>query len=98
MLVLTEMSEITASSSTLTTEEWKAEQQLERDAQASYRQFLSRMRGLLVGCFEVKQPQRASVNLRTAKCDVMNNNSTARAWPGSRLETKRAAFPPEAAS
>ena len=32
MLVLTEMSEITAQSCTLTIEEWKAEQQLERRA------------------------------------------------------------------
>lgn len=35
MPVLTVMSEMTAQFSTLTTEEWKAEQQLERDAQAS---------------------------------------------------------------
>ncbi len=34
MPVLIEMSEITAQSCTLTTEEWKAEQQLERDVQA----------------------------------------------------------------
>ena len=63
-------------SSTLTTEEWKAEQQLERDAQASTtvpvkNEACALWRG------------RASKNLRTAKCYIVT--STATAWPGSRL-------------
>jgi len=42
MLVLTEMSEITAQSCTLTIEEWKAEQQLEA-MRVRQQQFLSRL-------------------------------------------------------
>ncbi len=68
MPVLTEVSEMTVHLvGTLTTEEWKAEQQLERDAQASWTVPVKNDEA----CSEVlpwRKDGRASVNLRTAKC------------------------------
>ncbi len=66
-------------SSTLTTEEWKAEQQLERDAQASTtvpvkNEACALWRG------------RASMNLRTAKCECNSNKySNSLAWIATQL-------------
>jgi hypothetical protein len=50
----------------LTTEEWKAEQQLERDAQASQTVPVKNMR--LARGARCDEQQGASMNLRTAKC------------------------------
>ena len=71
MLVLTEMSELTAQLCTLTTEEWKAEQQLERDAQASTTVPVKN---------EACDLERAQARI----CEQPSANETA--WPGSRLK------------
>jgi len=78
MLVLTEMGEITAQSCTLTTEEWKAEQQLERDAQAS-----PLVPVMNEACRLFLERERTSRICEQPSANV--TSSTATAWPGSRL-------------
>ncbi|HYB01722.1 MAG TPA: hypothetical protein VED37_16000 [Ktedonobacteraceae bacterium] len=66
----------------MTTEEWKAEQQLERDAQASETVPVKRMR--LARPARHNEQQGASKNLRTAKYAWTEKNNSSLAWIATR--------------